>query len=175
VVTPNVSTPSAFSQLMVSCVEQGAFDGRTDGAAQSSSPYQALRSAQQGMATETGGGHAVIEMVSAAEALHNTMAATAHAGLFGAGPRVSSATVLGAACPVLNDALAPGTRAGDALACTQSSIPPWHDTVLGQSVVSAQLTASDAVVSSAGTGEIHLLMAFDTVEVHECWPAPFCS
>lgn len=176
VVTPNVSTPSAFSQLLVSCVPEVAFDGRRDAAAQSSSTVQSLLAAQQGVVSESGASHAVLELVGAATSIHDTMAATSHTGLFTAGAgAVGSGRVLSAACPVLNAALASGTRARDALACTQSSIPPWHGTVLGQSVVSPQLTATAAAVSSAGIGEIHLLMAFDTVEVHECWPAALCS
>jgi hypothetical protein len=176
VVTPNVSTPTASSQQFVSCVDEVDFDGRTDAPTRASVTYQDLRDAQAAMATETGGGHALLQLVAAATAAHAAMAATSHAGLFGAGPpTVGSATVVAAACPVLNRALAAGTGPGAAFACTQSSIAPWHDTVLGQSLVSAQLNATAAVESSGTAGEAHVLLAFDTVAVHECWPAAACG
>jgi hypothetical protein len=176
VVTPNVQKPALSSQELVSCVDEQQFDGRSDAASRASGPYGAVRAAQVALASATGATHAVQLLEAAGTASHRALASTSRAGLFGAGPRPpGSATVLAAACPVLNGALAFGTGPTDAFACTQSSIRPWKDVVLGQSVVSAQLTATAATETSGAQGEVHLLLALDTVDVHECWPAAACG
>jgi hypothetical protein len=176
VVTPNVSTPSVATQQPVSCVDEVAFDGRGDAAATGSAASLGVRAAQRALTSPTDSSSAVAHLVPAATQVQDALAATSHAGLFSAGrSTVGSATVLASACPALNDALAAGTRAADAFTCTQSTLNPMTDTVLGQSLVSTQLTATAGAESTGPGGEAHLLLALDTVEVHECWPAAACG
>lgn len=174
VVTPNASSPDVYSHEQASCVTEESVDARRDAAARSSAAYQALRSSQAGLGTAQVA-QTVQQLVQAGTTANHALVGTSHRGLPGgaSGPPRDTA-LLAAACPVLNAALAPGTRPGSAFSCTQSTIPPWRDEVPGQSLVSAQLGTSAVVDSSGGIDEAHLILAFNTAEVQECWPVATC-
>jgi hypothetical protein len=171
IVTPNVSTPAQYGQSPVSCVDELSVDGRHDVAADSTS-FAALRAAQFELIGNQGA-DALNKLAFAALSSHQTLIGTPHTGLPAPGV-ADSAGLLSAACPILNQGLAPGTEPSAAFACTQSAIAPWHGVVLGQSLVSSRLTTTGYVQSASGSGAIHLILAFNTVDVHECWPAADC-
>jgi hypothetical protein len=169
--SPDVATPTQFSQFPVSCVDETAFDVRT-GSAAVAGPYASLLAGQQ-LLTRSEGTQALAAVESAASSAHTWLIATPRNGLPTALDAPNGATLLGAACPVLNTALAPGV-AVTPYSCTQSSAPPWSGVVQGQSFVSAQLSTTAYAESGPGSGVVHVILAFDTVDVHECWPVSAC-
>ena len=49
------------------------------------------------------------------------------------------------------------------------------DTTTISALAAGAFSATQAIAESAGgAGVIHLVLAFDTVDVHECWPAASC-
>lgn len=177
VVTPNESSPDLYSQAPSGCVDEASFGA---GAGTAGAVYAGLHRAQRDLVAGRGPA-ALSQATSAAIAAHQALIATPHTGLpaAGAGSPTSSA-LLDDACPILEAAvLGPATSAvagaNGSLTCSQVTLPVWHDVVPGQSLVSAQLTTRAISQSAGGAGSIHVLAAFDTVDVQECWPAADCS
>jgi hypothetical protein len=172
IVTPSATRPQAAVQWPISCVDEIAVDS-LGGRAARTGPVSTLLGAQR-LLGQGRNAAALASLVAAASAAHQTLVATAHAGLPTAAQRPSDATVERSGCPVLNAALVPDGGHPPPFACTQGSFPVWQAVIPGQSLVSSQLT-TEAIAESAGTtGLFHLVLAFDTVEVGECWPAAAC-
>jgi hypothetical protein len=170
-VSPSMATPTPFAQFPGSCVDETAF-GVRDGTDALAEPYASFVSAQS-LLTQDQSTQSVAAVASAASAAHRWLIATPRDDLPTASDRPTGASLMSSACPVLNSALSPGVTDAP-YSCTQSSAPVWHGVVQGQSLVSSQLSTTAYAESDAGTGVIHVILAFDTVDVHECWPLADC-